>query len=188
MHSMVRGKWFAAVVAVVALMALVSTAGAAPLGQASDSVTVADQPIVGGSITLQEVKASKAGWIAVHLDEGGSAGRVIGHGAVKQGTNANLKVTLDETVPVGGKVWPMLHVDAGAIGTYEFPGPDAPVVVDGNVVMKQITITEAPASATPAATPTTMPPTGGSDVPLALWIGALALVALGALVRFRRQA
>ena len=140
-----------------------------------------DQPIVGGTITLQEVQASKAGWIAVHLDEGGSPGRVIGHGPVQQGANANLKVTLDESVPVGGKVWPMLHVDAGAIGTYEFPGPDAPVTVNNQIVMKQITITAA--EAPPA---TTLPATGGSDAPLALWIGALALVALGALVRFRR--
>jgi LPXTG-motif cell wall-anchored protein len=183
MDRKVRGMRIAAVVILVALFALVPTVGAAPLAQASDSVTVADQPLANGGITLQAVQATAAGWIAVHLDEGGAPGRVIGHGPVAAGANSNLAVTLDETVAVGTKLWPMLHIDAGAIGTYEFPGPDAPVVVNGDIVMKQITITAA--AATP---PSTLPQTGGSDGLLGLWAAALALLAIGAFARFRRQA
>jgi LPXTG-motif cell wall-anchored protein len=84
-------------------------------------------------------------------------------------------------VPVGGKLWPMLHIDAGTIGTYEFPGPDAPVVVDGNIIMKQITVTSAPA---------TLPRTGGEDAPLSLLAAAIGLLLAGALLsmRMRRRA
>jgi hypothetical protein len=35
----------------------------------------------------------------------------------------------------------MLHVDAGTVGTYEFPGPDGPVKSGADIVMKKITLT-----------------------------------------------
>ena len=63
-----------------------------------------------------------------HVDEGGKPGKVIGNTAVKKGESNNVVIKLSEDVPAGGKLWPMLHIDAGAIGTYEFPGPDAPVI------------------------------------------------------------
>ena len=41
-----------------------------------------------------------------------------------------------------GNYWPMLHVDAGIEGTYEFPaGPDVPVVDSQGMVMKLIHVT-----------------------------------------------
>jgi len=76
----------------------------------------------------------------------------------------------------------MLHVDAGKIGTYEFPGPDAPVVVGGNIVMKQISITAA------AAQPTTLPTTGGEGLPIGLIVSALAIVIAGSLLKLRSRA
>ena len=86
-------------------------------------------------------------------------------------------------MPAGGKLWPMLHIDAGKIGTYEFPGPDAPVVVDGNIVMKQISITAAAANP-----PSAMPSTGGQDLPLGLLVVALAIVVAGSLLKLRARA
>jgi len=68
----------------------------------------------------QGAKAGKAG----------KPGKVLGNTAVKKGESNNVVIKLSEDVPVGGKLWPMLHIDAGAIGTYEFPGPDAPVIVE----------------------------------------------------------
>ena len=35
----------------------------------------------------------------------------------------------------------MLHLDAGTIGTYEFPGVDGPVKSGSDIVMKKITVT-----------------------------------------------
>src|SRR6266545_3512834 len=126
---------------------IVVAAAAAAAAAPSGSVDAADQAIVDSSITVENVTAGQDGWIVAHLDEGGKPGKVIGHTAVKTGENKDVKIKLSEDVPAGGKLWPMLHIDAGAIGTYEFPGPDAPVIVDGNIVMKQIAVTAAAAAA-----------------------------------------
>ena len=107
----------------------------------SGTVDAADQAIVERWITVANVTAGQDGWIVAHLDEGGKPGKVIGNTAVKKGENKDVVIKLSEDVPAGGKLWPMLHIDAGAIGTYEFPGPDAPVIVGGNIVMKQISVT-----------------------------------------------
>jgi LPXTG-motif cell wall-anchored protein len=165
-------------------------------GQAApaDSVDAADQPLVDGGITVASVNATVDGWIAVHLDEGGKPGKVIGFGPVKAGQNSNLAIKLSEAVPAGGKLWPMLHIDAGTIGTYEFPGPDAPVIVNGNIIMKQIAVTAAGGGQTgggqAGGQPSNLPRTGGEDAPIGLLLGALALVLGGALLamRMRRQA
>jgi len=171
------------IVGLVVLMAifwLVPIAGAAPRLQAADSVTASDQPLVDGGITVQEVVASQDGWVTVHLDEGGKPGKVLGHSAIKQGKNSNVTVKLEENVTAGTKVWPMLHIDAAAIGVYEFPGPDAPVVVNNNIVMQQITIT----AAQPAAG---LPRTGGADAAIVLLAGALAFLIAGGLIRLRHR-
>ena len=182
-----RLQWLgmASLIGVIALFALASTAGAAPLAQATDTVAAADQAISNGSIVVAEVNASQDGWIAVHIDQGGKPGAVIGHAAAPKGKTSNLTVKLEQDVPVGGKVWPMLHIDAGTIGTYEFPGPDAPVVVDGNIVMKQISITAAAAA---PASPTTLPTTGGEGLPIGLLVSALAILIAGSLLKLRSRA
>jgi LPXTG-motif cell wall-anchored protein len=179
-----RLRWLgmAGLIGMLALFAFAPTVGAAPLRQAADAVNAADQAISNGSIVVAEVDASQDGWIAVHIDEGGKPGAVIGHAAAKKGKTTNLSIKLEQDVPVGGKLWPMLHIDAGTIGTYEFPGPDAPVVVNNNIVMKQISITAA------AAAPAALPTTGGEEMPLTLLAGALAILLAGGLLKLRTRA
>jgi LPXTG-motif cell wall-anchored protein len=157
------------------------TAPAAAPAAAKDAVDAADQPLKSGSITVKEIYATVDGWIVAHLDEGGKPGKVIGETAVKAGEVNNVVIKLSEDVPAGGKLWPMLHIDAGAIGTYEFPGADVPVVVGGNVVMKQITVTAA------ASAPAGLPRTGGTDGPTTLLLSALVLLLGGALLRMRMR-
>ena len=166
----------------VVMKQITVTAPAAPPAQAKDAVDVSDQALKNGSITVASVTATVDGWIVAHVDENGAPGKVIGQTAVKAGENKNVAIKLGENVAAGGKLWPMLHIDAGTIGTYEFPGPDAPVAVNGNVVMKQITIT--------AGAPAGLPRTGGEDGPTGLLLGALALLLGGALLtlRMRRHA
>ena len=158
-------------------------AAAAPAQQSGGSVDVSDQAVANNAITVANVNAAQDGWIVAHLDEGGKPGKVLGQTAVKAGDNKNVSIALSEAVPVGGKLWPMLHVDAGTIGTYEFPGADTPVKdASGNIVMKQITVTAA--SAAPAA----LPRTGGADdATPALVLGALALLVAGAALPLRRR-
>ena len=46
-----------------------------------------------------------------------------------------------DSAQVTGAFGPMLHLDAGVKGTYEFPGADVPVKDAAGVVMKKITLT-----------------------------------------------
>lgn len=161
------------------VMKQIAVTSAAPPTQAKDAVVVSDQPLKNGTITVASVTASVDGWIVAHLDENGGPGKVIGETLVKAGDNKNVVIKLSENVPVGGKLWPMLHIDAGTKGTYEFPGPDVPVKVGNDIVMKQISVT--------AAAPSGLPKTAGEDGPTGLLLGALALLLGGALLALRTR-
>jgi hypothetical protein len=115
--------------------------------ETSGSIDVADQTSDGTTITVASVTIEGAtGFIAVHTDQDGKPGPVAGHAPIEEGTTTDVVVTLDGAVETGS-YWPMLHYDAGEIGTYEFDpsqvdsGPDQPVTDGGKPVMKQITLT-----------------------------------------------
>ncbi|HRC77189.1 MAG TPA: hypothetical protein PLO33_16025, partial [Kouleothrix sp.] len=157
----------------ISITASDGTTGAAPSGDAASaaSIDVDDQAVANGSIEVAEINATEDGWIVVHTDVNDKPGPVIGHTAVKKGEAYKVAIKLEQAVAPGAKLWPMLHIDAGTIGTYEFPGPDVPVVVNNNIVMKQISV-KAPG----AAAPSKLPNTGGSAAPLAIAaLGALLL-------------
>ena len=107
------------------------------------SVTVSDQA-VDGSVTVESVVAEQEGFIVIHrADATGDAPLApssIGHAPVSTGDNADVAVTLDESVSEGDTLFAMLHVDSNGNGVYEF-GPnstdvDTPVTVDGEVVVQ----------------------------------------------------
>ncbi len=103
------------------------------MAAAMPSVNVADQPIKDDTVTVAKVVSSGPGWIVIHADKNGAPGPVLGYTAVKDGENADVAVKLaaegrTETL------YAMLHTDAGKVGTYEFPGADGPVAMDGKVV------------------------------------------------------
>lgn len=102
------------------------------------------QPASTGAYTFHahSVLAEVDGWLVVHADNNGQPGAVVGQTRVSAGLNEEVEVTLNSD-GLTLAVWPMLHVDDGAIGTYEFDGSnglDSPVFVDGNVVMLPISI------------------------------------------------
>lgn len=113
--------------------------GAAVTGE----VTAVDQTSDGSSITVGSVEISgKDGFIAVHRDDDGKPGAVVGHSAVlaEGKTERDVVVKLDEKV-ASGAYWAMLHEDSDGNGKYEFPPNDPPVVVGGKIVMEKLTLT-----------------------------------------------
>ena len=163
---------------------------AAPAGP-KPSLTVSDQPATGGKIMVSNVVAAQDGWVVVHKT--GPDGKllvtpIIGQTQVKAGSTDNVEIMLTEAVKAGDTVYPMLHIDEGVKGTYEFPGgPDTPVQVDGNVVVKPVKITAASGGGT--TPPPSLPSTGNSGT-IAFWLlGAAALLTtLGLIIRRRRTA
>jgi glucose/arabinose dehydrogenase/plastocyanin len=117
------------------------TATAEPAAAAlTPAVTVADQELSDGTVTIAAVTAAEPGWIVIHADANGAPGPVIGFAPVATGDNENVQVEVDEAGATG-TLYAMLHVDAGVAGEYEFPGDDVPARVDGNVVMQPFTLT-----------------------------------------------
>jgi uncharacterized protein YgiM (DUF1202 family) len=94
------------------------------------NVDPASLQIVDGVLTVPSITSSSAGWLVVHADDGGTFGPVIGYAALAEGENTDVAVEID-TEAATETVHLMLHEDGGVVGTYEFPGADAPVIADG---------------------------------------------------------
>ena len=130
------------------------------------NVDPASLQIVDGVLTVPSITSSSAGWLVVHADDGGTFGPVIGYAALAEGENTDVAVEIDadaatETIHL------MLHEDGGVVGTYEFPGADAPVMVDGAPVSMAYAVgapVMSDAAAAPAAgTDTAAAPAAGTD-------------------------
>lgn len=184
------------------LLALLLIGAPMAIAQAvTPAVTVSDQEIEDGTVTVDQVISVGPGWMVIHADADGEPGPVIGYSPVISGTNSNVVVQID-VAKATEMLHAMLHVDEDPVGQYEFPGPDVPAVANGLVVnvMFQVTggldVTPAvtsTATAEPTAgatvtsvpttemaatgTPGTLPVTGGGAIP---W--SLVVLALGGLV------
>ena len=146
------------------------------------AMTVGDQSGDGTSVTVASVTITGAdGFVVVHSDANGSPGPVIGHVAIDEGTSANVRVTLDTPLTADATVWPMLHVDAGTAGTYEFPGADGPVSDGNGVVVRPLAYTVVAGGALAS----TGPGLGGS---LALVVLAVLVLVAGVTLLRRREA
>lgn len=91
-----------------------------------------------GSITINSVTLAEGGWVVVHNGDADNFGAVAGATLVPAGTSTNVVVALTDPTEI---LWPMLHVDTGEVGTYEFgtvEGADTPIVIDGEVATTPI--------------------------------------------------
>jgi len=107
------------------LFALLFIVCSGPATAAADpSVTVNDQVTMESTVVIDKIVAVQDGWIVIHA--GDKSGTVIGWAPVKAGENDKVEVAIDlsKGTPT---ISAMLHVDAGKVGTYEFPGADVPV-------------------------------------------------------------
>jgi len=180
--------------ATLTLLLLVTLPIVSGAQEVTPSVTVSDQPIEDGTVTVDMVVAAGPGWIVIHIDEDGSPGPVIGQAAVEEGENEDVEVEIDEDQATD-TLHAMLHDDLGTVGTYEFPGADVPVQLNGEIVMEPFQVQaqetptpamtpEATPEATPAATPEETPEPGVLPETGGFTPWALILVAAGAVALF----
>ncbi len=108
----------------------------------TNAVSVENQVLgAGGSVTIPSVTADTPGWLVIHAQADGKPGPVLGHAAVAAGENKDVVVEIDSAAATG-TVYAMLHVDAGTVGTYEFPGDDVPALgANGSVVTPPFELT-----------------------------------------------
>jgi heme/copper-type cytochrome/quinol oxidase subunit 2 len=119
-----------------ALLPLAAQDSGAPI------VEVDNQGVVDARVVISKVVSSGPGWLVVHVQADGKPGPVIGYSAVRSGANLNVVVPVDAK-RVTDKLYAMLHTDAGTVGMYEFPGPDAPVTAGGVMVNVPFAVSQA---------------------------------------------
>ncbi len=128
-----------------------------PSVNGSPMVKVSDQPLVNGSVMVDEVFSVGPGWIVIYTtNANGQPDQPIGHTAVKDGDNMGVMVQVDPTM-AQGTLYAQLHIDAGTVGTFEFPGPDAPVMMGVQMISGAFKILTGNAAGGPA-TPVVLQP------------------------------
>ena len=105
-----------------------------PLASLLDKIVISDQAIKSNSIVVSSVVTQKPGWVVIFTDVNGQPGLMLGYAAVPAGTSNDITVTIDAAKSTD-KMIAELHMDAGKIGTFEFPGPDVPFKNGDTAVM-----------------------------------------------------
>jgi len=112
-----------------------------PIGNTTPMVKVSDQPLLGGSVMVDEVVSTGPGWIVIYTtNANGQPDQPIGHAAVKAGDNQGVMVQVDPT-KAQGTLYAQLHADQGVIGTFEYPGADEPMMVGVQMMASTFKIT-----------------------------------------------
>jgi predicted lipoprotein with Yx(FWY)xxD motif len=118
-----------------------ATGGAATPAALQPSITVADQAIQNGTVTIQQIVSNGNWWLVIHRQNpDGTMGEYVGETLIKNGINSNVVVNINMNLatPV---LYAMLHEDHGVIGVLEFPGPDVPVMVSGQMIAPSFNVT-----------------------------------------------
>jgi uncharacterized protein (DUF305 family) len=87
--------------------------------------------LMGSDLMIDLVKSPEAGWLVIHAANGDEPGEILGFMAVPAGESQNVEVKVSA---IPAKMIAMLHVDKGVAGQFEFPGDDAPLMLNGKPV------------------------------------------------------
>ena len=128
------------ILSLLLVVVLILMAAPIVLAQYSPEVFTVDQDVVNGTVKVTRATINGPGWVVIHADADGAPGPVIGHAELMDGINASITVDVDVD-GVTDTLFAMLHVDEGTVGEYEFPGPDAPVMVDDAPVTVAFAVT-----------------------------------------------
>ncbi|MFC6865400.1 type II secretion system F family protein [Halomicroarcula sp. GCM10025817] len=109
------------------------------------SLTVADQPVDGGELTVESASLSDGGFVVVH--ESDTEGPVVGtSGYLQAGTHRDLRISLDGSVNTGTPLVLVVHQDTNGNQAldYDFEGaggPDQPYAATGNAEFVTVELT-----------------------------------------------
>lgn len=116
--------------------ATASTASPEPTSAFSPDIQIADQEVQNGNVTVDSVTSSGAGWLVIYSVVDGKPDKSLGYVPVQDGENKKVTIPIN-TKDATATMIALLHDDAGKEGTFEFPGPDEPVVNGLQIVSMQ---------------------------------------------------
>lgn len=107
------------------------------------SIEVDNQSTKYDNVVIRNVTTRANGWIVIYKTNNGASGDIVGQTAVRVGENRNVNVRLSG-VNTSQDLLAVLHYDLGENGVFEYIGPDVPVMLDNEMVMKKFFTTHAP--------------------------------------------
>jgi len=104
------------------------------------TLTVSDETLgEDGRLLIDSVTVLEPAWVVIHAERNGQVGEVLGYTAVSAGTTENVEVTIDPLAATD-QLAAILHLDAGTVGDFEFPGVDEPLKDETAVVSQSFAI------------------------------------------------
>lgn len=100
------------------------------------AIEVDNQSTKYDNVVIRKVTARANGWIVIYKVNNGASGDIVGHAAVKIGENRNVYVRLTG-ITASQDLLAILHYDLEEKGVFEYVGPDVPVMLNNEMVMKQ---------------------------------------------------
>ena len=109
---------------------------------ATYSIEGADQTSNGKAVKVPEAYLKEKGYIAIHSDQGGAPGPVIGvSDLLPAGEAQDVRIKLTKPLKASAAIWPMVHVEDNGNTTYDFPNGDAPAKANDTVVVVKVDVT-----------------------------------------------
>jgi hypothetical protein len=119
---------------------IAAPAPAAPVDLKPARLTVHDQTLDSGIVTLDSVVSPFNGWVVIYRDPDFTAGDIVGYAPIYKGTNMGVKVNVD-TAKVGDRssLFPVLQRDGGLQNIFEWGNSgrtfsDPPVFQNGQYI------------------------------------------------------
>ena len=104
-----------------------------PTTQTANSIVMSNQ-FPGNVVYISSVQPANAGWVAIHKDNAGQPGTVIGYASVAAGTSP-VKVTLSQPTIDGGVYYAVMYSDDGD-GRFDVTKDQPLKDASGNVIMR----------------------------------------------------
>lgn len=103
---------------------------------APSAISAEDQSGDGSTVVVESLTLPTPGFIAVHADDNGAPGAVIGNTEIlPAGESTDVEVPISEPISGTATVWPMAHVDTNGNEAYDFAPPD--VTDDGPALLEE---------------------------------------------------
>ena len=103
-------------------------------------ISVIDQPVAAGKITIEKIETNARGWIVIHADNSGEIGDVIGFRPIIPGIVDDLEIGIDVTKATV-ILYASLYPDHGTSGLFDQSDRANAITLADGVLSKEFRVT-----------------------------------------------